>query len=323
MTTILLGPQRFATTAGTVVRSLQEAGHDGPVAAVLAGWQERESDDAELREILAGREVVNLRLWGRAVELLAADAGLRRAVLDHRAREEELRAFYGIRVQAAWDAVFAVRRRTSRTVIGEGAERAAMQALRDVDDWYSYEVARLYETTRALDAVAAHDGLAQQRAEVAELLAGVSVVCVAGGHVGVLMQCLRALDVALPADVPVVAWSAGAMAVCDPVILFHDFAPHGVTAPEVHDRGLGRVRGVVPLPHARRRLRLDDHARMSVFARRFPTHRLLLLDDGAVVRFESEHAHGGSLGRAAGGPALPEGARHLTHDGTIGTGGAQ
>ena len=39
MTTILLGPQRFLTTAGTVVRSL---GVDGPVATVTAGWWDRQ-----------------------------------------------------------------------------------------------------------------------------------------------------------------------------------------------------------------------------------------------------------------------------------------
>jgi len=59
--THLLGPQRFLTTAGAVVRSLDI---EGPVATITAGWEERESDDGELDTVLDGRSQ-NLRLFGR------------------------------------------------------------------------------------------------------------------------------------------------------------------------------------------------------------------------------------------------------------------
>ncbi|NUR17077.1 MAG: hypothetical protein HOQ13_12320 [Dermatophilaceae bacterium] len=312
MTTILLGPQRFTTTVGTMVRSLDV---EGPIAMVNSGWEERESDDAELADHLDGRGV-NLRLYRRAFELLRAEPQLRAVVLDHRSRHDELRAFYGIRLQSAWDTVFAVRHRTSRHGIGEGAERSALQALRDVDDWYAWEVARLVEQTAVSDVVRGSAALAAHRAEVAELLASSAAVVVAGGHIGLLMETLRLFAVSIPATTPVVAWSAGAMAVCDPVVLFHDFAPHGVTAPEVHDRGLGRVRGVVPLPHARRRLDLDDRDRMAVFAARFPAHRLVPLDAGTVIRL------GAGSADAEGRALLPEGTRVLTTAGTLVTEGA-
>ncbi len=306
MTTILLGPQRFTTTAQPTLRSL---GTDGPVAMVNAGWEEREADDAELNGVLDGRGV-NLRLYQRSVELLASERELRRAVLDHRERHAELRAFYGLRLQSAWDTVFAVRRRTSRHGIAEAALRSAMQALRDVDDWYAYEVARVVAVTAESDPVRGCEALARHRREVAETLAGAAAVVIAGGHVGILMETLRLLEVTLPAGTPVIAWSAGAMAICDPVVLFHDFAPHGVTAPEVHDRGLGRLRGIIPLPHARRRLTLEDREHMSVFADRFPAHHLLPLDDGTIVRFGEDVT---STRRVD----PPEGARVVRHDGAI------
>ncbi|AXG15028.1 Type 1 glutamine amidotransferase-like domain-containing protein [Intrasporangium calvum] len=316
VTTVLLGPQRFTTTVQTVLRSLPV---DGPVAMVNAGWEEREADDAELAGLLDHRGV-NLRLYQRAVEVLASDRALRRVALEHRTAHAELRAFYGIRLQAAWDTVLAVRRRTSRPStpgVAEGALRSALQALRDVDDWYAFEVGRIVAATAASDAVRSSAVLARHRGEVAETLAGASVVVLAGGHVGVLMDTVRLLEVALPAGTPVIAWSAGAMAVCDPVVLFHDFAPQGVTAPEVHDRGLGRLRGVIPLPHARRRLALDHHERMAVFAERFAGHRLVPLDDGTVLRFVaptdgSGHGPGGVMDP-------PEGARVLGRDGTVRT----
>ena len=312
VTTILLGPQRFTTTVQATLRSLDR---EGPVAMINAGWEEREAEDAELRGVLDDRGV-NVSLYGRAVEALGSDRDLRVAILEHRTRHAELRAFYGIRLQAAWDTVFAVMRRASKNDVAEGARRSAMQALRDVDDWYAYEVARIVDTTATSQVVQSSEALARQRREVAEIVSGAAVVAVAGGHVGILMETLRLLDVAIPPQTPVIAWSAGAMAVCNPVVLFHDFAPQGVTAPEVHDRGLGRLRGIIPLPHARRRLALEDRERMALFAKRFPAHRLVPLDDGTIVRFS------GQVDPGHGPTVLPEGARYVESDGAIATWGA-
>ena len=46
----------------------------------------------------------------------------------------------------------------------------------------------------------------------------------------------------------VVAWSAGAMALTERVVLFHDFVPHGVAQTEVYGAGIGVVPGVVAAP---------------------------------------------------------------------------
>ncbi len=45
------------------------------------------------------------------------------------------------------------------------------------------------------------------------------------------------------------------MVVCETVVLFHDSPPQGAGNAEVLDAGLGLARGVIALPHARRRLR--------------------------------------------------------------------
>jgi hypothetical protein len=94
------------------------------------------------------------------------------------------------------------------------------------------------------------------------------------------------------------------MAMTRMVVLFNDFAQTGAVA-QVWDRGLARVERVIALPHARRRIHLDDRVRMEVFVRRFEGYACLLLDDGA---------------RVAVGPdgALPPGARVLRADGTLG-----
>ena len=100
----------------------------------------------------------------------------------------------------------------------------------------------------------------------------------------ILLNRLRLFDIGtLLADRNVVAWSAGAMALADRIVLFHDHPPQGAGIAEVADRGLGLFRGVIPLPNAGERLRLDDPQRMSLFARRFAPEQCVTLDRGAAL----------------------------------------
>lgn len=309
-TTILLGPQRFTTTVGAVVRGLDLSGR---VAMVNAGWEEREADDAELAGHLDGRGV-NLALHHRMTDVLTKDEHVAAAVRDFRESVDELRAFYGIRLQAAIDAHEAVLHRTSLHAVGPSAELAAIEAVRDVDKWYAAAVADLRASLRAATSPDASGIIGWHRGEVGAVLRECEAVVIAGGNVRALLETLRFFEVTLRPEQPVVAWSAGAMALTDEVVLFHDFTPHGVRAAELHDRGLGRLSGVIALPNAKRRLRLDDRERMARLARRFVEDRLLLLDDGAVVRF----------GDAAPGErvTVPAGARVVEPDGHIAVVGA-
>lgn len=110
---------------------------------------------------------------------------------------------------------------------------------------------------------------------------------IAGGHVAVLLNRLRLFGVIeLAEDKPIVAWSAGAMALGARVVLFHDSPPWGAGNAEVLEVGLGCYRGLLPLPDARHWLRLEDPARVALFARRFAPDLCAALDDGAAVRGE-------------------------------------
>jgi hypothetical protein len=125
---------------------------------------------------------------------------------------------------------------------------------------------------------------------------------VAGGHVGVLLHVLRLFAVSVPPLV--IAWSAGAMALTERVLLFHDRAAHGPSHAEFLDAGLGWLRGCVLLPHARRRLRTDDPLRMAELAVRAAPACCVVLDDGVRLDLDT---------------GLPPDARVVTLDGTIGT----
>jgi hypothetical protein len=96
------------------------------------------------------------------------------------------------------------------------------------------------------------------------------------------------------------------MALAERVVLFHDMAPQGPGHAEVWAEGLGVYRGVLPFPHAKRRLRLSDDEHVGLMARRFAPWTCLLLADGARVDL-------------ADGAPLPAGARRLDPAGGITT----
>ncbi len=311
-TTVLLGPQRFMTTAGTTLRALEV---EGPVATITAGWEEREDQDEELNTVLDGRGR-NLRLHHRLFDVLDKDERFAAAALTFRDRHDELLSFYRLRLEGALQTVYAVQRRSSAHGTAEAALTDAIDAVRRLDDWYSTELKSLYREIDARAPAAESEVIAWHRGELAGMLADSAALVITGGHVGMLLRTLRLFALPISDELPVIAWSAGAMALTSKVVLFHDYAPQGSHEAEVYDRGLGRVPGVIALPHARRRLRLDDRARCAVLARRFPDHRLLLLDDGTSVVF-------GTGGEPVAEPAdtayglLPHGVRVLTGDGVV------
>lgn len=297
MTTILLGPQRFRTTAGAAVRSVAA---EGPVATITAGWEDRESDDAELDQVMGGRSH-NLTLYARLADVLTKDRAVAAAALAHRDAMDELAGLYSLRLQRALESLYQLRRRAGRADLVESATRDGMRAIQAIDGWYLHVVDQLYGELETAAPAAGSPVLSEHRHTVAAALESAAVVAIAGGHVGMLMWCLRLFDVRLPARVPVVAWSAGAMVLTDRVVLYNDNGPQGVRGSEVWDRGLGRVPGIVAMPHARRRLDLDDPLRAEVFVRRFGG-TCLLLDDGARVDLLDDRS-------------VPDGAKVLTATG--------
>jgi hypothetical protein len=302
---ILLGPQRRPTVDAAVrALSLSGPGLSGPglsglVATVTAGWQEREPDDAELTAHVGGR-AVNLTLYRRWLDVQDRDpeylAGAR-ALADVLA---ELQEVYLLRLDYVLRAVYALQRRPA----SGDAVRDAVAAVRELDTGH---LRRVNGARREFfDRLRPHDRpvIAAHRAEVAAVLAEASALVVAGGHVGVLAEVLHLFNLAAVARSPVIAWSAGAMALTDRIVLFHDRAPQGPGHPEVYGSGLSLLRDAVLLPHARARLLMDDTPRMRVFARRFAPARCVLLEAGTRIDVSSDGA-------------WPPGVRVLGEDGHV------
>jgi hypothetical protein len=295
----LLGPQR-RPTLDTVAASLRL---DGPIATITAGWQEREPDDDALSHRLGSRDV-NLALYRRWLAIQDRDPEFAAAERQLQGMLAEVQDIYLLRLDHALRAVYAVRRRSGHDQLRLGELAEAVAAVRDLDAAHLRRISDVRgEFTQAWQP---HDRpvIAEHCAAVARLLSDAAALVVAGGHVGVLADTMHLFNVGASLRSPVIAWSAGAMALTDRIVLFHDRSPQGFGHPEVYGNGLGVLRNVVPLPHARARLLLDDAPRMAVFARRFAPARCILLENGTRVDTDSNGT-------------CPPGTRVLAEDGRV------
>ncbi|MBT8486100.1 MAG: Type 1 glutamine amidotransferase-like domain-containing protein, partial [Phycisphaerae bacterium] len=232
----------------------------------------------------------------RLETMLADDPELMRHLHRRQDRLQRRRDLYHIRLAHALDAARELLRLPGTHRDLEAAREDAIRTVHAIDD---HHVERVQDLDRAFKEdfdVGARPALAYHRQELAEMLGACDAIAVAGGHVGRLLEQLRLFDLgaALGAR-PVIAWSAGAMALGRRVVLFHDAPPQGPGDAEVHDVGLARYDGFLPLPHARHRLRLDDPVRVGLFARRFAEVRCVAMDEGArllVTEDGLQHATG-------------------------------
>jgi len=280
----LLGPQPRVK----LQQSFRELGPEATVALVTAGWQEREVDDAELREAV-GLPTVNLALHQRWLAVHEEDREYAHAEREHEAALAELRRLYLVQLDHALSAAYEVARRSdARPRLRDRALTDSLRVVQLLDVQHVQRVAdfqqHFYDAWRPQERAS----VTRQRDEIQHLLEGSSALAIAGGHVGELARVLHLFHVAPHLPARVVAWSAGAMALTERVVLFHDFVPHGVAQTEVYGEGIGAVRSVVALPHARRRLRVSDPIRMSLLARRFAPARCLVLDDATRVQLDDE-----------------------------------
>jgi hypothetical protein len=286
---VLLGPQQLKVSLGAAVNAL---GRHGPVGLVTCGWQEREDQDEELAAQL-GRPTVNLKLYERGEQVLAHDRHFARA---HRARQDRLRQiqeFYRERLERMFEAALDIARRAAGSDLEADERRFSMEQIRRVDQEHQERVAALREAADLQLKPWERPVIAKHREELEAILKHVDVLAIAGGHVAVLINRLRLFGIKeLLRDHALIAWSAGAMATSERVVLFHESPPEGRGVSEVLESGLALHRGVLPLPNPRLRLKLDDPLRVSWFAMRYAPARCVAMDQGEFVQFDGERWFG-------------------------------
>lgn len=281
---VLLGAQRFDPSLGASVSKLRV---EGKIALVTAGWQEREAEDSELSQHVGGR-TVNLRLHARAEEIFREDPEFHAA---HRERQDVLRHrqdFYRIRLESALEAERTIRGRAAPPEILTEEDQSSIESIRSLDVRHLKQCERIHREFEERWKLAERPSVAKHRQEIAALLKDCDAVAIAGGHVATLVNRLKLFDVAKNCSGRIVfAWSGGAMAISERVVLFHDAPPQGPGASEVLDAGLGLVRGVVVFPQPEDRLRLEQKDRVQVLVRRFAPSLCLALPARSRVTWKS------------------------------------
>lgn len=321
---ILLGPQEEQPTVAQALAECAELSPRTPLALITAGREQREAEDDDIVSRL-DRPVHNLSLFARGEKVFRDDTELFEALRRRHDHLRQLQGLYRRRLDHAMDGAIEVLQSSGHPkdewLVLEGLGRRsaqlvndvfeeAMAAVRQLDIQHSGRLTQLHAEFAEQWQPGQRDKVAEARRLIAAELAECGALLIAGGHVIVLLNRLRLFGLAelvaeLPDDLPLLAWSAGAMALTPQVVAFHDSPPQGRGHAEVLDVGLGLAPAIVALPHAGQRLLLDDAVRVSILARRMAPKLCLALDGGSRADWD------GSAWKA--GP----GTRQLTLDGTV------
>ncbi len=283
-TRLLLGPQRPVIYLRDAIEA---AGFpEGALAVVSAGWQEAEGDIDDIREA-TGRPVADLRLYHRAEQLFEADTGLRAAYRQRQDKLIELQRLYRLRLRQLMVAARNTLRAEGDVELLAAERRHAISQLRALDRHHLKRIRRINAEFDDAYSYRHYEPLADSAAHIASELEGHESVLITGGNVVVLMNRLQLFGLdALLADKHVIGWSAGAMTLCERIVLYHDRTPQGRRDPEFFGTGMGLVSGVIALPDPARRLREKDAVRLGLFSRRFGRRSCVTLDNQASLRFD-------------------------------------
>lgn len=294
---VLLGPQRFTPTLGDAV---QRAGVSGRLASVTAGWQEREAEDLELHEHL-GERTENLMLYARSEDVFERDGDLERAYRERQERLRELQEIYRGRLAHALAALREIEDRAGEAAWRQPDLDSALDGLRELDAHHLRRIESIHAAFEEQMRPATRPAVIRHVRQIDRQLARAEAVAIAGGHVAILLNRMRLFDLGRRIHAKAIfAWSAGAMVLAERVIVFHHFPPQGQGITELLEAGLGLAPGVVPLPHARRRLALEDPHRLSRVARRFAPALCVVMDDGGMLELVAGEGSAG-VWRSRGG----------------------
>ena len=263
----------------------------GPIAVISAGWRYDEDDIGALTRDI-DREVYHLPLYEWFDELGAAEPELSGL---HRMRRKQILAYkkiYHIQLQAAletWEKVRKLHR--SKPNLYAQDELLACQHIQEIDRTCLQRLDQIRADFTAIQQPWLHESVLPVFEEIAFTLSRCKAVVITGGHVAILRNRLSFFGIQnllhefIDDGNQIYAWSAGAMALTNRIILYHDDPPWKKGYPEIMDYGLGLLDQVVFFPHATTRLELSDPHRIERLARRFAPDSCICLENGAHLLF--------------------------------------
>ena len=289
---IMLGPQSPHANLKNAIEILSA---DGPVVSITAGWRDSEAETDELQNAI-GRPIEDLNLYHQAEEIFAHEPELHALQRERQDQLLELQRLYRIRLTSAMIAARKLLREKGESDLLRLEQRAAISQVRALDRHHLQRISaihRNFDTRRAKLLIPSAGSLLQT---MRNKVAGAGLVLIAGGHVAVLINRIRLFRLGdVLAQKPIIAWSAGAMVLGERIVLFHDDAPQGKRDAEVLDAGLGIVKNVIPLPHAKSRLDWSNRNRMALFSRRFSPAKCCTLDSGSMIQLDNSRMTSANL----------------------------
>ncbi len=281
---ILLGPQSPTPNLKSAIKSLS---FTGPIVTITAGWRDSEGELDELQAEI-GQPIEDLNLYRLAEEVFSHEPGLYSLQRERQDKLLELQNLYRIRLTPGMKAARTLLRETGNPELLRLEQRAAITQVRALDRHHLRRISAIHQDFNSRRTAMEIPAAERLRRIIQQKVSDSGLVLIAGGHVAVLINRIRLFRLGeLLAQKPIIAWSAGAMVLCDRIVLFHDDAPQGKRDAEVLDAGLGIVKNVIPLPHAKSRLDWSGRTRMALFSRRFAPASCCTLDNGSMIRLEN------------------------------------
>ena len=281
---IMLGPQSPRANLKNAIDSLS---FNGPIVTITAGWRDSEAETDELQAEI-GIPIEDLNLYHQAEKIFALEPELHALQRDRRDKLLELQRLYRIRLTPSMAAARRLLREKGEPDLLRLEQRAAISQVRALDRHHVRRISAIHQDFDTHRAALAISSATTLRQTIQRKVADSALVLIAGGHVAVLINRIRLFRLAdVLAQKPIIAWSAGAMVLGERIVLFHDDAPQGKRDAEVLDTGLGIVRNIIPLPHAKSRLDWSNRTRMALFSRRFAPAICCTLDNGSMIQMEN------------------------------------
>lgn len=278
---ILLGPQSPTPNVKQVIDTLD---FSGPIVSITAGWRDSEGEIDDLKAEV-GRPVEDILIYHRAQQVFDQEPEFAALQRERQDKLLDLQQLYRIRLNPVMMAARKLLRMEGKADLLRLEQRAAISQVRALDRHHLRRLASIHRDFDARRAAMDIPFATKQRDEVQKQVESAGLVLIAGGHVAVLLNRIRLFRLgAILANKPIIAWSAGAMVLGERIVLFHDDAPQGKRDAEVLDTGLGLVKNLIPLPHARTRLDWSSRTRMALFSRRFAPAVCATLDNGSLIQ---------------------------------------
>lgn len=276
----LLGPQHQYQSLRD---ALERARVHSAVAVVTAGWEEEEAEDQDLLKALPAGSI-NLRLFKRTESLFADDPEIIQQLQKRQDELRHLRDVYRMRLEAAMRSAKQVLAFRSDLVQLDAECELSIDFVRQLDQQYFARTAAVcHDYARQLDFDNRKSVLAHRR-ELASTMENVEALVISGGHAAIILNRLDIFALLqIRPELPLIAWSGGAMALSEQIVFYFDDLPQSDSHPELLRAGKAVFGSILPLPDARRRLRLSDAEHMALMARRFNRHECVLLENDTWI----------------------------------------